>query len=525
MRWLTKRLCVLITSVCLWGCLPSCLSAQTANRYFKILVVDQTTGRGVPLVELETVHHVRYVTDSGGIAAFDEPGLMDQDVFFFVRSHGYTVPPDAFNYRGVKLRVRAGGSARIAVQRVNIAERLYRITGEGVYRDTVLVGEKPPVRLPLLNGQVAGQDTVEAIPYQGKIFWFWGDTSRPSYPLGNFSTSGATSLLPGRGGLDPDVGVDLTYFVNSEGFCRGMAALPDPGVVWIDALMTVRDGPGHERLLARYERLKELGKPLERGLMRFNDMTQSFEAIARYDLHSPVTPQGHPFHTTIQGDDYLYFPTPYPNLRVRATLADLQDLTHYEAYTPLMPGSRYEGVNSRLERDGQGKPVWAWKRGASPLSSAQQDELIAAGKLTRDETPFALRDLDTGKSIEAHGGSVTWNAYRQRWVMIFVQAGGTSYLGEVWYAEAATPEGPWRTAKKILTHDRYTFYNPTQHPFFDQQGGRILYFEGTYTNQFTGTPETPPTPRYEYNQIMYRLDLADRRLHSKTPTSTRNGKQ
>ena len=26
----------------------------------------------------------------------------------------------------------------------------------------------------------------------------------------------------------------------------------------------------------------------------------------------------------------------------------------------------------------------------------------------------------------------------------------------------------------------YTFYNPTQHPFFDQDKGRQIYFEGTY---------------------------------------------
>ena len=54
------------------------------------------------------------------------------------------------------------------------------------------------------------------------------------------------------------------------------------------------------------------------------------------------------------------------------------------------------------------------------------------------------------------------------------------------------------------------FYNPKQHPFYDQEGGRIIYFEGTYTNSFSGNPVQ--TPRYEYNQIMYRLDLSDPRL-------------
>ena len=48
------------------------------------------------------------------------------------------------------------------------------------------------------------------------------------------------------------------------------------------------------------------------------------------------------------------------------------------------------------------------------------------------------------------------------------------------------------------------------HPFFDQESGRVIYFEGTYTNTFSGSPT--PTPRYEYNNLMYRLDLSDPRL-------------
>ncbi len=82
---------------------------------------------------------------------------------------------------------------------------------------------------PLLNGQVAGQDSAQSVVYRGKIYWFWGDTSRQSYPLGNFGTSGATSELPGKGGLEPSVGIDLTYFVDAEGFSRPMLPKPDRG--------------------------------------------------------------------------------------------------------------------------------------------------------------------------------------------------------------------------------------------------------------------------------------------------------
>ena len=110
-----------------------------------------------------------------------------------------------------------------------------------------------------------------------------------------------------------------------------------------------------------------------------------------------------------------------------------------------------------------------------------------------------------------HSGSINWNAHRRKWIQIAVQAGGdSSYLGEVWYSEADSPTGPWRRTRKVVTHDKYTFYNPKHHPFFDQEGGRFIYFEGTYASTFSRAEF--PTPRYDYNQMMYRLDLEDPRL-------------
>jgi hypothetical protein len=34
----------------------------------------------------------------------------------------------------------------------------------------------------------------------------------------------------------------------------------------------------------------------------------------------------------------------------------------------------------------------------------------------------------------------------------------------------------------------------------------VIHFEGTYTNEFSANPEK--TPLYNYNHILYRLDLA-----------------
>ena len=63
---------------------------------------------------------------------------------------------------------------------------------------------------------------------------------------------------------------------------------------------------------------------------------------------------------------------------------------------------------------------------------------------------------------------------------------------------------------KILSHDNYTFYNPRLHPEFTPADSPVLIFEGTYTAKFADRP--PPTPRYDYNQILYRLDFDDPRL-------------
>ena len=83
-------------------------------------------------------------------------------------------------------------------------------------------------------------------------------------------------------------------------------------------------------------------------------------------------------------------------------------------------------------------------------------------------------------------------------------------MGEVWYAEADEPQGPWARAVKVVSHDDYSFYNPAHHAFLDSENGRYIYFEGTYTHTFSGNKD--PTPRYDYNQIMYRLDLDAARL-------------
>lgn len=404
-------------------------SAQTA-RYFVVRLVDEQTGRGVPLVELKLPNEVKYWTDSAGVAALDEPSLRGRDVFLAVRSHGYEYPRETVFGRGVTLTIEPGQVREVRVRRTMIAERLYRLTGEGIYRDSVMARLPAPAKEPLLNAEVLGQDTVSAAVYRGRIFWIWGDTIGPAYM--NLSVSAATSDLRD----DPAMAVNYRYFTDAAGHVKQMLPLPREGLVWIEGLIPMRDRRGVDRLIATYTRQDGLKFPDECGLALFDDALQVFKPW----VQMPCTKEhvsSHPF----LHDGYWYL---YPSLRVRNDWNVIQDRNQWETRDVQLP-------------------------------------------------PNATRP-----------SCVVWNGYRQRWILLLEDT------GDVYYAEAMQPEGPYGTAVKIIHHDQYNFYNVATHTFFNQQRGRVIYVEGTYTDSFSGAKEK--TPRYNYNQVMYRVHLDDPRL-------------
>ncbi len=479
--------------------------AAAAEKPFEIDVVDSATGRGVPLVELETMDNRLYVTDSAGRVAFSEAGQMGVPVWFSMRSHGYEFPLDGFGMTGMRFTPRAGEKAVVKAKRLNIAERVVRLTGQGIYRDTVLLGEKPPLAEPLTNGGVVGQDSVQTAIYKGRIFWLWGDTMRMAYPLGNFRTACAWSELPGRGGLPPSQGADFHYHVGKDGFAKQMCPLNGKeGVVWLFGLCVVRDESGAEKLVAHYARRGGLEKVFEHGIAVFNDEKEIFERAATLPLDEKWRfPRGRATPVRDGDTDYIYFGDAGLCVRVRATFTDVLDPASYDAWTcarKLVPRRKPDGALD-----------FAWRKDAGPIESEQEAKWLKAGAIKPEECRVSPEDAATKQRVTLHEGSVRWNEFRQRWVLIAVQQSGKpSFLGEVWYAEAVAPTGPWRRAVKIVTHDKYSFYNPSQHAFFDEDGGRTIYFEGTYSHTFSG--RTQRTPLYDYNQILYRLDLADPRL-------------
>lgn len=159
-----------------------------------------------------------------------------------------------------------------------------------------------------------------------------------------------------------------------------------------------------------------------------------------------------------------------------------------------------------------------------PTVEKQIRQFVESGDIAAGKPWKGLADVETGNRVveaeSANGDTVCWNEHRRRWVSVRLEAGGKSTLGEVWYVEGDTPQGPWVFAQKVATHflsknSTYTFYNVYQHPEFDKQEGRMIFFEGTYCTFLARAPS--PTPYYDYNQIMYKLDLDDPRLFLPVP--------
>ena len=468
----------------------------TRAQLFRIDVIDAATGRGVPLIELRTPDGASWWTDNQGIVAFDDLTSMGRRLRFEVRGDGYrTLDPSG----SVELEPTPAGRAVIALERLDVAERLYRVTGAGLYRDSVRLGLEVPIRHPLVNAGVAGQDSVQAVLYRGKVFWIWGDTPSLAHPLWNFHTTGATSKLPGDGGLDPALGVDLDYIVGPDGNVRAMGAIPGPGASWLTALVNVPDARGEETLFALYGKHTRIEPPDERGLARFDREKQVFLRELVLDDAMPVQPRGSALVVRGRDGSFVHYAD---DVRIPARAESLGDPASWESFSP------FPARGLPAERGVGGEVRYAWRVGVPGVDEAAvRERRLASGEALSGH----VLDIESGQRVVVHAASTAENPYRARFVRVFTELGGSpSRLGAVWYAEADTPMGPWRFARKIASHRNHSFYNPFHHVHFDQRGGRTLFFEGTYTTAFAES--ALPTPRYDYNQIMHRLDLEDPRL-------------
>ncbi len=479
---------------------------------FELRVIDRETQRGIPLVVLTTIDQVPYVTDNAGRIAYCEPQDAGATLFFSIHAPGYRVPKDGFGIAGVRCVIRPGEQQTVVLERENIAERLCRLTGVDRARDSLRLGYPDDEVAAPANGLVSGQDSVQLAIYRDQLYFFWGDTNRRSYPLGLFRTAGAVSPLPAQRTHPITAGYELNYFTQPDGFVRAMIELAEKdGVVWLDGLAVVPETNGRDRLVGHYSHRKSLSEELTHGMVAFDDDRAVFLPVARRELNDQVHHlRDHPVKLDAE---HLGSGLVFPVSRVRATYADVMNPAAYRSWTCCATGA--VPAQSQPLRKADGSLDWDWHDGP-PVNPEDEARWLKQGTIRAEECRFLPEDADRpGRRITLHRGTVNWNAYRQRWILIAneitLDKQSPSMLGEVWYAEATSPLGPFSKAVKILTHDKQSFYNPCHHPVFDEADGRVIYFEGTYTNSFT---QSPPTPRYEYNQILYRLDIGDARLQA-----------
>ena len=76
---------------------------------------------------------------------------------------------------------------------------------------------------PAGESGVLGCDSVQNAVYHGKLYWLWGDTNLPGYPLGIFDSTGAVSKLNPLESLEPPLRLRLDNFTDPQGRPRGIA--------------------------------------------------------------------------------------------------------------------------------------------------------------------------------------------------------------------------------------------------------------------------------------------------------------
>jgi len=425
----------------------------------RIEVVEQGTGWPVPLVELRTTNQVRFVTDNAGVIAFDLPELMGKETWFDVVGHGYEAPKDGFGFRGFRLTPEPGKTLKVEVRRTIVAKRLGRSTGVGLFAESQKLGKE----LDWKDSGVVGCDSVQNAVHRGKLFWAWGDSSLANYPLGIFDMTSATTPVQPLASFQPPLKLKLDYFTDEKGAPRGVAKMPGAGPTWVGGYVSLPDKTGSAKLCGSFIKVRNHLEAYEAGLCVWNDEHSRFDLLrmlwkkTEAAPKAPPFPDGHPvFWKDGAGKEWVLFGNPLPNLRFPATFESWQDPSTWETLKP-------------------------------------------------QET---LKSAADGKPVTPHSGSIAWNAFRKRWVTVFMEKfGKPSAFGELWYAESDSPTGPWGAAVKVLTHENYTFYNPRLHPEFTPADSPVLIFEGSYTREFADKPH--PTPKYDYTQILYRLDLDD----------------
>jgi hypothetical protein len=237
-------------------------------------------------------------------------------------------------------------------------------------------------------------------------------------------------------------------------------------------------------------------------MLIYDDANERFVDGVDFDLEAPDSLWPHENAFVVRHGDSAWVQYHVP-VRIPATSEALLSPALYERFSPFS-----DADPSAVERDDAGRAVYRWRGGGIPFATLEDAALAPADRLDGH-----VVDVATAEAFEVHeNGSTERNEYLGRWTRLITP---TWALGETWVAISDTPMGPWVYATRVVTHQQYSFYNPRHHRELDGEHGRRMRFEGTYTTLFSGNPD--PTPRYDYNQVMYAVDVERAELRLPVP--------
>ena len=261
---------------------------------------------------------------------------------------------------------------------------------------------------------------------------------------------------------------------------------------------SVRDENGVERLFAGYaSRSTRTATRVQFGLVALRRCGQSTSERVITDFKERPdfgAPGGHDYPFKHGDKPYIYYAD---RLRIPASAEAFLDPAQYEQYSP------YDAAAA--SHAPQAMPGRHPELSMASRSAPHFERSLESSKHCSEPGPRRARnrrgDRQSGDRrrrvgrVESVPQTLSPKFYQQ------AVRGASSFIGEIWHAEADTPLGPFVYSRKIITHNDYTFYNTLHHPELDR--GQFIYVEGTYTKTYSGA--TTATPRYNYNQEMYRV--------------------
>lgn len=472
------------------------------GQMFTLLVTDRVTGRALPGAIVITPHRT-YVTDSSGAAAIYETGLMNTHASIALAADGYMLAPASVD-------VVPGLTRTLSIEPDpdQIAVRLYRLNGPGIFRDRVLLGQSTSQGV---NADMMSQDGPMTAVYRGNLYWTFGDTNHQRADHSNYRGSAASSSLT----ADPERWFPLTYVHQIDG--REAAIAPTSefdhagALAWPGGLVGVPDAQGIERLYSTFGIIENAWDTVAIGVGRYNDTTHIFERKAWLDLAKPSRPGAHAFEVSDGMQSYLH----YENLtRIPATEAGLLDQDGYQTFTAL-------DADGNAARDATGRIRYAWKPQTAELTASNAASAGAArDELLSGHLREARSTAGAPHAIPIVASARDYDPYRKRYVEIITEEQNQFIARDAtWYAEGDTPMGPWVYARRITGRGSRSIYNPTILPLQKNDGAQ-LFFAAVYSNSYV---PVPPLPYYNYSVVMHMLDVSDLRTALPVPVYELSG--